>query len=192
MVEVLHQLCRDHVYLRDLLDVIDDQIRFATPEEPTDYRLLHAISEYILHYPTMVHEPKEVLIYSRILLRKPRAAERLQNWAAEHRQLAALSKRFAAAIYHARRNPDLPQEWVRQTADGYVRAYRRHIELEEIEFFPGALRHLFMDDWLEIDAEVTKPDHPVFGAALQCSFGALRRDIARMREQVSITCPPFR
>ncbi len=51
------------------------------------------------------------------------------------------------------------------------------MEMEETAFFPAALKALGPEDWAEIDAQVSDPDDPLFGAKVEKRFAALRQEI---------------
>ncbi|MCH8925380.1 MAG: hypothetical protein IH924_04470 [Proteobacteria bacterium] len=48
---------------------------------------------------------------------------------------------------------------------------------EEREFLPAARRALGAADWAEIDARLSQPEDPLFGAPTEERFAALRQDV---------------
>jgi len=177
MVEVLHHLLRDHVQLRALLDIIEEQMMSYGRGGAVDCDLLRATMEYTRSYPANVHEPKEILIYKRLRERNHDAGMTLSDLLAEHGSLAELTRRFATAVENGGRMMNASRQELVELANDYVSAYRRHIELEELRFFPLALKHLHINDWKEIDAAIAAPDDPLFGMKAQLPFLHLREQI---------------
>lgn len=183
MVEVLHQLLRDHVNMRSLLDLVEDRVAPFRKVGTADVELLRAIMRYTLEYPARIHERRELLVYQRLIERQATAAEVLKDLPSEHASLHELSNCLATQVesIESAGQPELRR--IAELAREYVDAYRRHIDMEELQFFPLALKHLLMSDWREIDATVTAPDDPVFGVAALQPFVELRRQIAMLQDR---------
>jgi len=80
-----------------LLDAVERQLeRFDRGETP-DYDILQGVLDYALTYPDLYHHPKEDLVYARLRLRDPAAADSLTDLQAEHHTLAEVTRRFCAA-----------------------------------------------------------------------------------------------
>ena len=63
----------------------------------------------------------------------------------------------------------------------FLEAYREHMnpgahDKEEQEFLPAARRALGAADWAEIDARLSQPEDPLFGAPSEERFAALRQE----------------
>ena len=64
----------------------------------------------------------------------------------------------------------------------FLEAYREHMnpgahDKEEQEFLPATRRALGAADWAEIDARLSRPEDPLFGAPTEAHFAALRQDV---------------
>lgn len=183
MVEVLHQLLRDHVNMRELLDLIEEQMAAFGDTGAADLEFVRTIMRYTLEYPARIHERRELLVYERLVSRQESAAEALGELPSEHGSLAELTVYLANHLNGIEDAGTTERRRIAELAADYVSAYRRHIDIEELRFFPMALKHLVMNDWNEIDATVTAPDDPVFGIAALEPFIALRRRITAMRRR---------
>ena len=177
MVEMLRRLRQEHASMARLLDVLERQIAVFRDGEDTDYDIIEAVAGYCLTYPDLCHHPKEDLVYRALRAIDPEAAEAAGDLLAEHRELAALTRRVADAIQQILRESRMPREWFANLATDFIGAYRRHMEMEENLFFPAALRSIGESDWAEIDAQVTDRDDPLFGATVEKRFQALRDEI---------------
>ena len=58
-----------------------------------------------------------------------------------------------------------------------LRDYRRHMEMEELHFFPLAETTLTPEDWGVVDREVEQMVDPMFGGSVEERFKVLRNEI---------------
>jgi hypothetical protein len=76
---------------------------------------------------------------------------------------------------------------LRQNVDTIVRDFttheRRHMMMEDRDFFPAALKALRPQDWTEIASAVTCHKDPLFSDVTEGRFDALRAHILRMEEE---------
>jgi hemerythrin-like domain-containing protein len=82
---------------------------------------------------------------------------------ADHRRLAALTQRFAAAVANAARDVELPRAWLDALVQEFLQANREHMQAEERHVLPRAMARLSDADWAEIDQRITGSADPVFG-----------------------------
>ncbi|HXV22877.1 MAG TPA: hemerythrin domain-containing protein [Alphaproteobacteria bacterium] len=182
MNRVLEQLHLEHGRMRQLLRIIDEQLALYRSGEVPDFDILEQLMEYTLHFPHLVHHPKEDLIFKRLLQRDPASAEEVMDLLTDHAKLGALTHRFAAALGNVARDVELPRDLFEGIAQDYLEEMRRHIELEEREFFPRALLRLESNDWVEIDAAIASLEDPVFGHTLAEKYGKLHQRILDLIE----------
>jgi hemerythrin-like domain-containing protein len=179
-VQIIDQLGRDHRNLRLLLDIVEEEMDAYREGHTPDFDLLRLIAEYTLHYPDLVHHPKENLIFERLVMRDPSAAEVVGDVIAEHRKLAELTRRFAGAIANASRDVELPREWLEALAKEYLQANRLHMQLEEQYLLPRAMAILTEEDWIAIDENLSYADDPVFGEKVAEAYLYLHDRILRL------------
>jgi hemerythrin-like domain-containing protein len=182
MSQVLEQLRRDHGDMRRLLQIIEEQMVLYRSGGVLDFDLLQAVMEYTLHFPHLVHHPKEDLVFKRLLQRDPASAEEILDLLTDHARLGALTRRFAVALHNVARDVELPRDLFEGIARRYVDDTRRHMELEEQDFFPRALLRLGSEDWAEIDAAITSPEDPLFGNRLADEYRKLHQRILELIE----------
>jgi hemerythrin-like domain-containing protein len=163
MVQVIDQLRRDHRNLRLLLDMVEEETSAWREGRVTDFDLLRMIVEYTLHYPDLVHHPRENVVFERLLVSDPGAKAVLGDLIQEHKRLADLTRRFAGAVSNAARDVQVPREWFDALAKEYLLANRRHMQAEEDQFLPRATAVLTEDDWAAIDRRLSPANDPVFG-----------------------------
>jgi len=179
MVQVIDQLERDHRNMGLLLDIIAEEMNAYRKGQVPDFDLLRMIAEYILHYPDLVHHPKEDLVFERLALRDPGAKESIGNLVGEHKRLAELTRRFAKAMNDAANDVELPREWFDSLVTEYLLANRMHIQTEEKHFFPRAMSSLTGKDWAEIDERLTHIADPLFGEKVANAYLFLHERILK-------------
>ena len=100
----------------------------------------------------------------------------------DHARLGALTRRFAAALRNVAHDVELPRDLFEGVAREYLEETRRHMELEETEFFPRALLRLESEDWAEIEAAIASPEDPLFGDRLADEYRKLHQLILELIE----------
>ena len=181
MIQVIDQLGRDHRNMRLLLDIVEAEMVGYRAGQSPDFELLQMIARYMLDYPDLIHHPKEDLVFARLVERDPEARAMLGDLIGDHRRLAQLSQRFAAALANASRDVELPRAWLAALLDEFLQAYREHMEAEERHFLPRAMARLTDTDWNEIDERIAAPADPVFGKRQVGSYLRLHERILRLR-----------
>ncbi len=177
MAETMRLLCEEHANLAKLLYVLERQIEAFNDGGQPDYDIVEGIIGYFLSFPELCHHPKEDLVYRRLMTIDPAAADGMEDLEAAHEELAALTRKFASTVNRVLHDPDARRITFARVAQDFLYLYRRHIEMEETTFFPAALKAFGPEDWAEIDAQVSDPDDPLFGAKVEKRFAALRQEI---------------
>ena len=185
MAEVIRLLQAEHASLAKLLKALEHQLDQFREGAPTDYDIVQGVVEYCLAYPDLYHHPKEDLVYEKLRDRDPATADRMGNLIAEHDQLARLTRRFAAAVHNVLQEVDVSRDAFEEAAQDFLYAYRHHMNEEESQFFPAALKALTEEDWSEIDAKVARPEDPLFGESGDKRFTRLRQEILAWDESAA-------
>lgn len=163
--------------LHGLMAVVDDLLNHGGR---ADFRVLHAMLDYIDRYPDRFHHPKEDQYLFRLLrLRAPDAAGLLDSLEAEHRKNIALMGDLRRAVL---RFEDAPGDRVRLTTlQTLIRQYAEfhwsHMRIEEEQVFPLAMSRLQPEDWQEIDAAFCDNEDPLFGMDAKREYDELLRRI---------------
>ncbi len=177
MTDIIDSLHEDHANLAKLLDALERQLGLFDEGETPDYDIVRGVVDYCLNYPENYHHPKEDLVLEHLKAADPVAAAAIGDLAAEHENLAALTRRFADAIDAILQDIQVPRGPFEDAARQFLEAYREHMNKEEREFLPAARRALGAVDWAEIDARLSQPEDPLFGTPGEERFAALRQDI---------------
>ncbi|MGH6662766.1 MAG: hemerythrin domain-containing protein [Rhodospirillales bacterium] len=156
MPKILDELHDDHMNMARLYDLIGRELKTFKSGEHPDYELVQKILDYCLAYPNQCHHPKEDLVFAKLKARRPKAAEVIGDLDDEHRKLAAFTRRFATALANVLEDEQLPRDWFIDVANDFLSFSRRHMQMEEVLFFPAARRHLTAADWAEIEKAIAR------------------------------------
>lgn len=177
MTNILAALRQDHRNMGQLLDAAERQLDCFDRGETPDYDILQGVLDYCLTYPDLYHHPKEDLVFARLRQVDPATADTIGDLTAEHRALAAATRRFAAAMHSVLQDLEVPRESFDRVTREFLESYRQHIGMEERVFFPAAEARLTAADWAAIEAKAKVQADPLFGAESEASYAALRADI---------------
>lgn len=184
VIESIHQ---EHVAMAKLLDALERQLVAIDTGETPDYDIVKGVIDYCLTYPDLHHHPKEDLVFEKLRLRDPAAAEAVGDLDEEHRELAGLTRRFAAAVRNVLDEAEISREAFAKLAWHFVGQYRHHMSLEERVFLPAARKALTADDLHGIEAKLTHGHDPLFGDEPDERFDTLREEILRWDERETET-----
>ncbi len=177
MTSIVDSLRQDHINSTILLDVLEQQLAIFGRAEVPDYEMMQGVMEYFLGYPDLCHHPTEDLILSKLKSRSWAAKDGFPDLRHEHQELAAMIRRFLAAIHNILQEAEIPREAFQQRAREFLDFYRSHIKKEEEVFFPAALKVLTKEDWAEISEVREFRDDPIFGRKSHERLETLREGI---------------
>ena len=186
MPKILNELQEDHKNMARLFDLLGRELlKFKEGEHP-DYDLVEIILDYCLDYPDLVHHPKEDLIFAKLRTLNPAIVESIGDLQKEHEKLAASTRRFSTAVRNVLEDGLLPRDWFMDVGNGYLSLSRNHMQMEEVLFFPAALKNLKPADWRELELAVETAEDPVFGEVKHQRYRDLYRKImdwGKMQEE---------
>jgi hemerythrin-like domain-containing protein len=180
---IIERLSQEHRNIEKLLAVLERELEILDRGDRPDYEVIRAVISYFVVYPEIYHHPQEDLVFAKLRMRDPGAAAKIGDLAGEHRKGAERLRRVA----HAVDNVLAEREILRQNVDTIVRDFieheRRHMMMEDREFFPAALKALEPQDWVEIASAATDHQDPLFSDVAEQQFDALRIHILRLEQE---------
>lgn len=177
MADVLEMLRQDHNNMTQLLDALDRQLEaFAAGDRP-DFEIVTAIADYVLEYPDRFHHPVEDMVLAALRERDAAAAKPADGLESEHERIGQLARNFHRSVETLMSDEPAQRGDFLDSGRAFVAAMRRHIVLEDTEFFPAAEATLTDDDLDRLAARLPKLDDPLFGAANRDSYVRLRQNI---------------
>lgn len=178
---IIQQLVRDHRNMTGLLDVLEEELERYRGTKHADFEVLSRLVDYILNFPELRRHPREDLIFKYLNQRDPSNLQRTESILAEHKQLAALTRKLSAAVRNLWQDVQMPRSEFESFASDYIGSYRRHMTQEEEIYFPLALMSLQPSDWQKIEAEAASPGaDPLFGGKTDAEYQALHDRILRL------------
>jgi hemerythrin-like domain-containing protein len=180
---IIDCLSQEHRNIEMLLAVLERELEIFDRGDRPDYEVIRAIISYFELYPEVYHHPQEDLVFAKLKIRDPAAAAKVGNLALEHQKGAERLRRVAQAVDSVLAD----REILRQNVDNIVRDFieheRRHVMMEDRDFFPAALKVLEPQDWTEIASALTNHEDPLFSEAAEETFGALRARILQLEQE---------
>jgi hemerythrin-like domain-containing protein len=181
---IIERLSQEHRNIEKLLAILERELEVFDRGDRPDYEVIRAVISYFEVYPEVYHHPQEDQVFAKLKTRDPVAAAKVGDLAQEHQKGAERLRRVA----HAVENVLADREVLRQTVDTIVRDFivheRRHMMMEDRDFFPAALEALRPQDWTEIASAVTgHKDDPLFSDVTEERFAALRAHILLLEQE---------
>lgn len=177
MPAVLDHLQIDHRNMRQLLRILEEEIESYANRGTCDFDLMRQIVEYTLHYPNLIHHPREEMLFRRLLERDPASKGLVGDLTKEHEELARLTHRFAAALHNVAHDVELPRALFAKVAEEYLTRSRQHMDTEEHKFFPRLMVVFRDEDWEQFNNLATRGYDPLFGTAIEDHYKKLYQRI---------------
>ena len=160
-------LIRDeHRTLSALLHALKHLVREIRGGRATpDFALLRAIVYYIDAFPEKFHHPKEELfLFTPLARRSAEAAAMIASLRAEHAEGEARILGLQHVLLRYEQEGSDGFAPFAAAVDDYAAFYYRHMEKEEREIIPLALRVLLPEDWAAADRAFMANRDPLSGS----------------------------
>lgn len=146
-----------------------------------DFQLMRAMLHYLEAFPDALHHPKEdQYLHPRLRARSSEAERMLEFVEEEHRGSPQLTQELIAALERYQQEGQAGLPAFASAVAEYAAFQWRHIEREEQELLPLALRVLTPEDWDEIAAGFGTHRDPLGGVTVNKEFRQLFREIANL------------
>ena len=183
MVTVIYTLREEHRNIARLLNALEHQIEIFARAGAPDYDVIRGIAEYFRDYPDRCHHPKEDVVFDRLRARFPRDAAEVGDLATEHRKTAERARWFRDTVDALLNDAEIARETVVNAARDFIEAERRHMAMEEEQFFPLAEARLTPEDWSGIESDLVTERDPLFGDRVEAEFEGLRKRLLAWEEE---------
>jgi hemerythrin-like domain-containing protein len=180
---IIEFLRQEHRNIEKLLLILERELSvFARGDRP-DYEVIQAVIAYFVVYTDLYHHPPEDMIFEKLKVRDSIAAATIGDIAADHRVGAERLHRVAQAIESVLADRDLLRQAVNDITRDFIEHERRHIAMEERDFFPAAVRALQAHDWTEIASRLNDQKDPLFSEGVEHRFEGVRRYILQLERE---------
>lgn len=133
-------------------------------KEMPNFRLLHAMLDYIVEYPDRWHHPKEdQWLFQALRQHSPQVAPLIDELQAEHVENDRLIEELQQSLirYETVGAEELPA--FGHAVETYAQFHWNHMRKEEEVLIPVAEKSLTETDWQRIGAAFEQNDNPLFG-----------------------------
>ncbi len=193
MSNIIQILLEEHRNIDKLLLVLENELEVFDRSEVPDYEILQAVLQYFEDYPENFHHPKEDMVFEKLKLRDPTAAERIGDVEAEHELETLRLRRLIDAVEEILAGREFLRQVFHDVVSDFIKHQRQHMDKEERLLFPAAVQRLRPEDWADIDARLNDRKDPLFNGVVETKFQALQRTILRWeRETESSRAKPAR
>jgi hypothetical protein len=107
--KIVDDLRAEHAAMARLLDALERQVTVFRDGGAPDYDIVQGVTEYFCDFPELHHHPKEDLLARSLLDQAGGGAEALKGLAAQHEELAGLTRRFAKVVQRVLDEAELPR-----------------------------------------------------------------------------------
>jgi len=183
MSNIIQILLEEHRNIDKLLLVLEHELEVFDRSEEPDYEILRAVIEYFQDYPENCHHPKEDVVFDKLKLRDPAAAERIGDAEAEHKIETQRLRRLVEAVEEILAGREFLRQTFHDVVFDFIKHQRQHMDKEERLLFPAAVQRLRPEDWAAIDARLEDRKDPLFNGAVETKFQALQRTIMRWQRE---------
>jgi hemerythrin-like domain-containing protein len=180
---IIERLSQEHRNVEVLLSVLERELEIFDSSGRPDYEVIRAIISYFEVYTEVYHHPQEDLILAKLEIRDPAAARKVGSLAVEHQKGSERLHRVAHAIDNVLAEGEILRESVDHIIRDFIEHERRHIMMEDRDFFPAALKALEHQDWTEIASALTSHKDPLFNDAAEETFDVVRTRILQLEQE---------
>ena len=177
-VPVLDILETDHRNLRRLLELAETETEKIAGSEAADLALLTDIVDYAAGYPTLVHRPREEMVFE-LLRQHGTSAGPVLELVREHAALARAAERAKATVDDLGQEVNLPRERIVGDLRNLIAAYRGHMSMEE-KLFDLARQRFSAADWARV-AGIAGGKDPLFEGRPEARYRRLAQSLGQTR-----------
>lgn len=143
--------------------------------------LLEDIMCYVTGFPDTHHHPTEDILFERLKLRVPEAADDVDTILFEHQRMIASGTRFLDLIRAAKKDVVIVRNDIVLTGRASFTLLERHISIEERQLFPLAQHKLTVEDWVQLGERIEQRPDSLFDVPLDNYYRRLRNRIEAYR-----------
>jgi hemerythrin-like domain-containing protein len=183
MSNIIQILLEEHRNIDKLLLVLEHELEVFDRSEEPDYEILQAVIQYFQDYPESCHHPKEDMVFEKLKVRDPAAANRIGDVEAEHKIETQRLHRLVEAVEEILAGREFLRQTFHDVVFDFIKHQRQHMDKEERLLFPAAVQRLRPEDWAAIDARLEDRKDPLFNGVIETKFQALQRTILRWQRE---------
>lgn len=176
MVATIDKLRREHTGMRSILRIIEEQLeqleRQGDSPKPDLVLLVNAL-HYMRTFPSVVHHPKEELVFGRLIDADAPCRQEIRELEQQHREIYQLEDSLIDAVMALQNGEDGMTGEILSLGRRYITVQRQHAVTEEQIIFPIALQLLTEKDWRHVESKADLIEDPLFGGSVTEAYRAL-------------------
>lgn len=153
----------EHANMRSVLVLVRDHLGLLESGAVPDFALLANAIYYMRKFPSLVHHPKEDLIFALLVDADPELKGLVEQARRDHEEIYALEDWLIENALNAPRPGTHSWERLLEFGHEYLRLQHDHSTREEHLLFPKADALLKADDWKEVARRFKEVEDPLFG-----------------------------
>ncbi len=162
-VNIIIKLHREHANMRRILILVRLQLDLLERQGMPDFVLLANSLYYMRKFPSMVHHPKEDLIFGKLLAADSSVKQEVDRLRRQHEEIYALEDRLINLVLEIQAGKLELCSKLLELGKLYLKTQAEHVEAEERVLFPRAQRVLRQKDWKEVRDKSAGIEDPLFG-----------------------------
>ncbi len=160
----IEKLRREHAEMRRIVILIRTQLDLLERHVELDLVLLTNALYYMRKFPSVVHHPKEELIFEKLLARGAPVQKEVEQLHAQHQEIYALEDNLIELALALQKGDSQARARLLEFGRHYLAIQALHVETEERILFPAALQNLRAYDWKDVRKKSVSIDDPLFGS----------------------------
>ncbi len=181
MTGILESLRQDHVNMAVISSLAFHELAKIEAGQTAELDLLEDIMCYVTGFPDTHHHPTEDILFERLKLRVPEAADDVDTILFEHQRMIASGTRFLDLIRAAKKDVVIVRNDIVLTGRASFTLLERHISIEERQLFPLAQHKLTVEDWVQLGERIEQRPDSLFDVPLDNYYRRLRNRIEAYR-----------
>jgi hemerythrin-like domain-containing protein len=163
-VNTIEKLQNEHANMRRVLMLVRLQLDLLESHDSPDLILLANSLYYMRKFPSIVHHPKEDLIFGKLLDTDTSVRQEVEQIRSQHEMIYTLEDQLIELVLELQAGKSEFQSRLMELGRNYLETQARHVEIEERVLFPKAIDVLKPRDWKEIQRKSESIEDPLFGA----------------------------
>lgn len=169
----------EHANFSRLLSLLEAQIKLFHEDLTPSYELMLDIMYYMTHYPDLFHHPREDIVFAKVKKIDAGASDVVDELMRQHVVLRESGAKLVESLEGVIAGAMLARASIEAPGQTYIAYFRSHMNKEEEEIFPLALKLLSDQDWNDVEAAEPSAADPLFGESVQQRYRSLHQHIAR-------------
>lgn len=167
--EIVQTLSNTHRRMEHVLTLVRLQVDALKPtNDVAGYRFLKNAYGYMHNFPGLMHHPTEEILFTRLVVCAPETQALCGRLAGQHKDFGHREVVLMRHIRELQSGAMGAFQRIKELGVSYCKQHADHIQSEELELIPQALKSLTEEDWKGIGAHTKELVDPLLeGHALE-------------------------